>query len=89
MALTKEQKAELVAKFGANDKDTGSVKVQIALLTVQIQQLTAHLKKNIHDASSRRGLQILLGKRRGLLDYYKANDVKGYAEFIKEIGLRK
>jgi small subunit ribosomal protein S15 len=89
MALTKEQKAEIVAKFGANDKDTGSVKVQIALLTVQITQLTANLKTNIHDASSRRGLQILLGKRKGLLDYLKKQDVKAYSEFIKEIGLRK
>ena len=60
MALSKERKAELVKKFGKNEKDTGSVQVQVALLTEQIKALTAHLKKNHKDAASKRGLMILL-----------------------------
>ena len=69
MALSKERKAELVKKFGKNEKDTGSVQVQVALLTEQIKALTAHLKKNHKDAASKRGLMILVGQRRSLLDY--------------------
>ena len=67
MALSKEKKAEIVAKYGLNEKDTGSTKVQIALLTQQINDLTAHLKANNHDNSSRRGLFVLVGKRRAIL----------------------
>ena len=89
MALSKEKKAEIVAKFGENDHDTGSTKVQIALLTQQINDLTAHLKSNNNDNSSRRGLFVLVGKRRGLLDYLARNDYEAYVTLIKELGIRK
>ena len=69
MALSKERKAEIVKKFGKNEKDTGSVQVQVALLTEQIKALTAHMKANHNDASSKRSLSILVGQRRSLLDY--------------------
>ena len=72
MALTKERKAELVAQFGKDAKDTGSTEVQIALLTEQIKALTAHLKLHHKDSASRRGLQILVGQRRGLLSYLES-----------------
>lgn len=89
MALSKELKQELVAKYGANDKDTGSVKVQIALLTKEIEALTLHLKNNKHDGSSRRGLFTKVGARKGLLAYLAKNDPEGYGDFIKELGIRK
>ena len=89
MALSKEQKAAIVAKYGANDKDTGSTKVQIALLTEQINALTAHLKENKHDGSGRKGLFVLVGKRRGLLDYLASNDYDAYAALIADLKIRK
>jgi small subunit ribosomal protein S15 len=89
MALSKEVKTELVAKYGSNDKDTGSVKVQIALLTKEIDALTLHLKNNQHDGSSRRGLLTKVGSRRSLLNYLAKRDPEGYASFIKELGIRK
>ena len=89
MALSKEVKAQIVAKYGLNEKDTGSTKVQIALLTQQINDLTAHLKANKHDNSSRRGLFVLVGKRRGLLDYLASNSHEEYVALIKELGIRK
>ena len=89
MALTKERKAELVKKYGKNEKDTGSVQVQVALLTEQIQALTAHLKKNHKDAASKRGLMILVGQRRSLLDYLVRTDREAYLKLIVDLGLRK
>ena len=89
MALTKERKAELVKKFGKNEKDTGSIQVQVALLTEQIQALTAHLKKHHKDAASKRGLMILVGQRRSLLDYLVRTDREAYLKLIVELGLRK
>ena len=89
MALSKERKAELVKKFGKNEKDTGSVEVQIALLTEQIKALSAHLQKNHNDATSKRGLQILVGQRRSLLDYLIKTDRDAYFKLIAELGLRK
>lgn len=89
MALTKEQKAELVAKYGENDKDTGSTKVQIAILTYRINALTAHLKKHAQDSHTRRGLFILVGKRRAFLDYLARTDYDGYKALIADLGIRK
>ena len=89
MALSKEVKASIIAKFGSNEHDTGSTKVQIALLTQQINDLTAHLKANNHDNSSRRGLFVLVGKRRGLLDYLARTDREEYVSLIRELGIRK
>ncbi len=89
MALSKERTAEIVKQFGENEKDTGSVKVQIALLTEQINDLTAHLKVNKKDASGRRGLFVLVGKRRGLLDYLNRTDRDAYIKLLAELKIRK
>ena len=89
MAITKEHKASIVKKFGANEKDTGDIKVQIALLTEKIGQLTEHCKANKKDASSRRGLIGMVGHRRSLLKYYQRTDIEGYRTILKELNLRK
>lgn len=89
MAVTKERKAELVKKFGKDEKDTGSGKVQIAILTDEINDLTEHLKVHKHDYHSKRGLLMKVGKRRSLLDYLKRTDVVSYRELIKELNIRK
>lgn len=89
MALTKEVKAEIVKKYGKNEKDTGSVEVQVALLTEQIKALTAHLQANHKDAPSKRALMILVGQRRSLLDYLVKKDRDAYLKLIVDLGLRK
>lgn len=89
MALTKERKEELVKKFGKNETDTGSIEVQIAILTDEINTLTEHLKEHKHDFHSRRGLLKKVGKRRSLLNYLFKNDVTRYREVIKALNLRK
>ena len=89
MALTAEKKAQLVKEFGKNDKDTGSIEVQIAILTNEINELNEHFNVHIHDFHSKRGLLMKVGKRRSLLDYLKANDVNAYRELIKELNIRK
>ena len=82
-------KTDTIAKFGKNEKDTGSAEVQIALLTDRINHLTEHLKSHKKDHHSRRGLLMLVGKRRRFLDYIKANDVERYRSLIAELGLRR
>ncbi|MBE6149827.1 MAG: 30S ribosomal protein S15 [Firmicutes bacterium] len=89
MALTKERKAELVKQFGKNENDTGSIEVQIAILTEDINNLTEHLKEHKHDHHSRRGLLKMVGKRRSLLNYLFKTDVTRYREVIKALNLRK
>ena len=89
MAISKERKAELVKQFGKNEKDTGATEVQIAILTEEINNLTEHLKNHIHDFHSKRGLQMMVGKRRSLLDYLKENDIVSYRNVIEALGLRK
>ena len=89
MALKAEKKAEIIKKYGLNDKDTGSAEVQIALLTEEINILTDHLKSNIHDFHSKRGLLKKVGKRRKLLEYLKKEDINRYRDLIKKLGLRK
>ena len=89
MAISKERKAELVKRFGKNEKDTGATEVQIAILTEEINNLTEHLKQHIHDFHSKRGLQMMVGKRRSLLDYLKENDIVSYRNVIEALGLRK
>jgi small subunit ribosomal protein S15 len=89
MPLTKEQKSELIGKFGSNGKDTGSTGVQVALLTQRISELTEHLKVHKHDHHSRRGLLKLVGRRRRLLTYMQRHDLDGYRALIKELGLRR
>jgi len=89
MAISKERKAELVKQFGKNEKDCGATEVQIAILTEDINNLTEHLKTHIHDYHSKRGLQMMVGKRRSLLDYLKKTNVVSYRETIKALGIRK
>ena len=89
MALTKNEVSQIIKTYGKNEKDTGSVEVQIALLTEQIKKLTEHMKVNSHDYSSKRGLDCLVGKRRGLLDYLKQTDYEKYVELINKLGLRR
>jgi small subunit ribosomal protein S15 len=87
--LTKEQKAELVERFGATAQDTGSTKVQVALLSQRISELTEHMKAHRHDHHSRRGLLKLVGRRRRLLNYLQKHDLEGYRALIRELGLRR
>jgi small subunit ribosomal protein S15 len=89
MTLTLERKREITAKFGANDKDTGNTRVQVALLTERINHLTEHLRTQTKDHHSRRGLLMLVGRRRRFLDYLRRTDLEGYRALIKELGLRK
>ena len=89
MALTKEVKSAIVKEYQRDAKDTGSVEVQVAILTEEIKVLTEHLKEHIHDYRSKRGLLQKVGKRRSLLDYLKRTDVQRYRELIAKLGLRK
>jgi len=87
--LKREQKEAIIKEYAIKDGDTGSVEVQVALLTEEIKILTEHLKVNIHDFHSKRGLLMKVGKRRSLLEYLKKTDVNRYRELIKRLGLRK
>ena len=87
--VTKEMKADIIAKYGKTPQDTGSPEVQIAVLTERIQELTEHMKKNPKDFHSNRGLLKMVGKRRGLLDYLKKNDLEKYRKLIADLGIRK
>ena len=89
MAVTKERKAELIAQYGKDEKDSGSAAVQVALLTERINHLNDHLKVHIHDNHSRRGLLKMVGRRRGLLDYLKSKDIERYRAVIAALNLRK
>ncbi|MDD6211666.1 MAG: 30S ribosomal protein S15 [Clostridiales bacterium] len=87
--ISKEKKAEIIAEFGRTPNDTGSPEVQVALLTERIVELTAHLKDHPKDHHSRRGLLMMVGQRRGLLDYLKKNDIEAYRSLIARLGIRK
>ena len=87
--LTPERTRELVARFGDNDADTGNTRVQVALLTERINELTEHLREHKKDHHSRRGLLMLVGRRRRLLNYLQRNDLEGYRSLVRELGLRK
>ena len=89
MSLTKETKLEIVQQHGSTEADTGSTKVQVALLTQRINDLTAHLREHRKDHHSRRGLLMLVGQRRRLLNYMQRNDLEGYRSLIRELGLRR
>ena len=89
MTLTQERKAEIIAQFGENPQDTGNTRVQVALLTDRINQLTEHLRAHRKDHHSRRGLLMLVGRRRRLLNYFRRTDLEGYRELIRELGLRR
>ncbi|MCB9895060.1 MAG: 30S ribosomal protein S15 [Planctomycetes bacterium] len=87
--ITKEKRASLAKEYGSNEKDTGSVEVQVALLTEEINNLTVHLKIHKKDHNSRRGLLRMVGKRNALLKYLGNNDEQRYRDLIGKLGIRK
>ena len=87
--MTKELKQEIMAKYARGTNDTGSPEVQIAILTERINHLTDHLRTHQKDHHSRRGLLMMVGKRRGLLDYLIKTDISRYRTIIAELGIRK
>jgi len=89
MAVSNEQKNELITKYRRQDSDTGSPEVQIVLLTAKISSLTEHFKVNKKDHHSRRGLFLMVNRRRKLLDYLHRQDVNRYRSLISDLGLRK
>ncbi len=89
MYLSTEKKEEIFKKHGTNEKDTGSAEGQIALFTYRIAHLTEHLKLNRKDYGTQRSLQLLVGKRRSLLDYLKKKDIERYRAIVKELSLRR
>ena len=88
-AITTERKREIARTFGSDENDMGSTKVQIALLTERINHLTEHLRAQNKDHHSRRGLLMLVGRRRRFLDYLQRKDLEGYRALIRELGLRR
>ncbi len=89
MAITKERKKELIGSYRRKKEDTGSPEIQVALLTTRIGELTGHLKVHSKDHASRRGLLMMVGKRRRLLDYLKTVDPQRYLDIIKRLEIRK
>jgi len=87
--MTKEEKLEIIKKYGKDNKDSGKSEVQVALLTKRINDLTDHFNVHLKDHHSRRGLMMMVGKRRKLLDYLMQKDINRYREIIKELNIRK
>lgn len=87
--LEKETKERIVKEFARSEGDTGSVEVQVALLTESINRLTVHMKEHKHDYASNRGLLMMVGKRKNLMNYLKKNDVNRYRDLCVKLGLRK
>ena len=88
MTLLKDQKTEVIGNYKTHEADTGSPEVQVALLTAKISTLTEHLKLHKHDNHSRRGLLIMVGKRRRLLNYLAQKDITRYRELVGRLGIR-
>lgn len=89
MSITQEKKTTLISEFAISEQDTGSAQVQCSILTERINNLTAHMKANPKDAHSKRGLLVLVGRRRRLLRYLQKRNHSNYLELIKRLGLRK
>ncbi|MDX9826438.1 MAG: 30S ribosomal protein S15 [Spirochaetia bacterium] len=89
MALTKEDKAQIVLEYGKNEKNTGAIETQVALLTRRILDLTEHAKVNKKDTNSRRGLLKMVGQRRKLLKYLQRTDLEGYRALVEKLQIRK
>tara|TARA_Y100001960_G_C14621237_1_gene800830 strand:- start:433 stop:702 length:270 start_codon:yes stop_codon:yes gene_type:complete len=89
MSIKKEETVKLIKKYGKNEKNSGSSSVQISILTERINSITDHLKENKKDHSARRGLLIMVSKRRKLLNYVKKNNMENYIELIKDLKIRK
>lgn len=88
MTISKERKAELIKTYGKSEQDSGSAAVQVAILTDRIRELTEHMKSHKKDFHTRRGLLMLVGKRRRLLSYIKSRDIEAYRSLIKSLGIR-
>ena len=88
LSISKERTAELVKEFGKGEGDSGSAEVQVAILSERIRNLTEHLKTHKKDNHTRRGLMMLIGKRRGMLKYIKNRDIEEYRALIKKLGIR-
>jgi len=89
MAIDAAAKRDIISKYGKNDTDSGSTEVQVALLTARINDLSQHLQRNKKDHHSRRGLLIMVGKRKRLLSYLEKTDFEGYKSLIADLGLRR
>lgn len=89
MAISTEKKQEILKEYGVHETDSGSPEAQVALLTYRITNLTEHLKDHKHDHHSRRGLLLLVGRRRGLLKYLQSKDINRYRDLISRLGLRR
>ncbi|KTF04777.1 MULTISPECIES: 30S ribosomal protein S15 [Trueperella] len=89
MALSKERKDDIIKEYATHEGDTGSPEVQIALLSARISELTEHFRTHKHDHHSRRGLMLLIGKRKRLLTYLQNEDIERYRSLIKRLGLRR
>ena len=89
MYLSSQVKKDIFKKHGGTEKNTGSSESQVALFTMRIDHLTGHLKKNKKDYGTQRSLQLLVGKRRSLLDYLKNKEISRYRAIVKELGLRR
>jgi small subunit ribosomal protein S15 len=89
VALSTEEKKQTLAEYGLHESDTGSTEAQVALLTKRISSLTEHLKQHKHDHHSRRGLLLMVGRRRRLLNYLTKVDIERYRSLIKRLGLRR
>lgn len=89
MTLQKEEKTAIIGEYSTHEGDTGSAEVQIALLTARVNQLTEHLKQHKKDHHSRRGLLMMVGQRRRLLDYLSKKDIERYRSVVNKLGLRR
>lgn len=88
MSINLKNKSEIVKKYGKDEKDTGSAEVQIAMMSQKINELTEHLKSNAKDFSTKRGLLMLVGRRKRFLSYLKSKDLEGYRSLIKKLKIR-
>lgn len=88
MTINLKNKKEIIKKYGENEKDTGSTAVQVAMMSQKINELTEHLKINAKDFATKRGLLMLVGRRKRLLSYMKANNIAEYRDLIKKLGIR-
>jgi small subunit ribosomal protein S15 len=89
VALSSEEKQSIISEYATHEGDTGSPEVQVALLSKQISSLTDHLKQHKHDNHSRRGMQLMIGDRRRLLNYLRKEDIERYRSLIERLGLRR
>ncbi|MFA7659139.1 MAG: 30S ribosomal protein S15 [Candidatus Gastranaerophilaceae bacterium] len=88
MSINLKNKKEIIKKYGENEKDTGSTAVQVAMMSTKINELTEHLKINKKDFATKRGLLMMVGRRKRLLSYLKSNSVEEYRDLVKKLGIR-